>query len=78
MASEIRAGCCPPFNRYVFAVLFATVIIAADASGQDEPAAPEAKPRFDVWEYRVEGNTVLDSVVIERAVYAPARSRKDH
>lgn len=26
-------------------------------------------PRFDVWEYQVEGNTTLDNPIIERAVY---------
>ena len=44
------------------------VVMSGAAGGQEAPAA-EAKPRFDVWEYRVEGNTVLDSVAIERAVY---------
>ncbi|CAL1241103.1 ShlB/FhaC/HecB family hemolysin secretion/activation protein [Candidatus Methylocalor cossyra] len=32
-------------------------------------AEAEATPRFDVWEYRVEGNTVLDPKVIEKTVY---------
>ncbi len=37
--------------------------------GQDAADAA-AKPRFDVWEYRVEGNTVLDGRAVERVVYA--------
>ena len=32
--------------------------------------APAPAPRFDVWEFRVEGNTVLPVETIERAVYA--------
>ncbi|MEQ1801398.1 MAG: POTRA domain-containing protein [Gammaproteobacteria bacterium] len=47
----------------------ALACVAAPAvRGQDVPAAT-AKPGFDVWEYRVEGNTVLDALAIERAIY---------
>ncbi|MBL8200201.1 MAG: ShlB/FhaC/HecB family hemolysin secretion/activation protein [Chromatiales bacterium] len=46
----------------------ALACVAAPAvRGQDAPGA--ARPGFDVWEYRVVGNTVLDSLAIERAVY---------
>ncbi len=54
--------------RSVIAACVSCVVMSGAAGGQETPAA-EAKPRFDVWEYRVDGNTVLDSVVIERAVY---------
>lgn len=43
-------------------------VLSSSASGQ-EPAAGGEKPRFDVWEYRVEGNSVLSAVAIERALY---------
>ncbi len=49
------------------------------ARGQ-EAEGGEAKPRFDVWEFRVEGNTVLDALAIERAVYpqlGPGRTIDD-
>ena len=40
---------------------------------QQAPANPPAKeqqaPRFDVWEYRVQGNTLLERQDVERAVY---------
>ncbi len=29
----------------------------------------EATPRFDVWEYQIDGNTTLDNPIIERTVY---------
>lgn len=37
------------------------------ASARGDEAEP--KPRFDVWEYRIEGNTTLDNSIIERTVY---------
>ena len=40
-------------------------LLSAHAYAQDAPPA-----RFDVWEFRVEGNTVLPAETIERAVYA--------
>ena len=54
--------------RSVIAFCGTCVVVSGTASGQ-EPPSGEGKPRFDVWEYRVEGNTILDSVAIERAVY---------
>jgi hemolysin activation/secretion protein len=41
---------------------------AAPAAGQPEAQA-RAEPRFDILEYRVEGNSVLTREQIERAVY---------
>jgi hemolysin activation/secretion protein len=43
-------------------------------------AAPEPSPRFDVWEYRVEGNSALDTQTVEKTVYGflgPGRSIDD-
>ena len=55
-------------DRSVVATCMTCVVMSGGALGQEAPVA-ETKPRFDVLEYRVEGNTVLDSVAIERAVY---------
>jgi hemolysin activation/secretion protein len=41
----------------------------AAASPEQAAAAQESAPRFDVMEYQVENNTVLDSVRIEKTVY---------
>jgi hemolysin activation/secretion protein len=56
-------------HRSAIALLAVVCSAPFCAKAQDAAVAVEAKPRFDVWEYRVEGNTVLDSVAIERAVY---------
>jgi hemolysin activation/secretion protein len=40
------------------------------APGAATPAQTPAEPRFDILEFVVEGNTVLDSETIERLVYA--------
>ena len=38
--------------------------------GEPQPANPPTGERgFDIWEYRVEGNTVLDEKIIEKTVY---------
>lgn len=42
--------------------------------------AEQAVRRFDIWEYRIEGNTLLESAIIESAVYpflGPQKSLKD-
>jgi hemolysin activation/secretion protein len=65
--------------------------LAPSPTSADETAAPaeqtaaksaeaEAAPRFDVWEYRVVGNSVLDHKVIEKTVYGylgPGKSLDD-
>ena len=52
------------------ATLLAFVVLPALARAADAPAsAPPPKQHFDVLEYQVEGNTVLDAEAIERAVY---------
>lgn len=45
----------------------AEAIPQAETSGTAAPTV--AAPRMDIWEYRVEGNTLLDASVIEGAVY---------
>jgi hemolysin activation/secretion protein len=54
------------------------------AAGEGKTAAKstetEEAPRFDVWEYRVEGNSALDRKIIEKTVYGylgPGRSIGD-
>lgn len=54
--------------------LLTTVDLAAqEAPTQEAPAsaspAEEDDATFDVWEYQVEGNTLIDAELIERAVY---------
>ena len=52
---------------------------ADNLAGTDELAA-QAKPQFDVWEYQIQGNSRLDAIDIERAVYAhlgPAKTIDD-
>lgn len=63
----------------------AALLLAGAAGAQAQDAVPaaepvEAAPTFDVWEYRVLGNTVLPAPAIERAVYphlGQARSFED-
>lgn len=82
-------------QRFLFCCLFVlafdmerslAVEPPADTSPSTEtPAAnpagsTEAAPRFDVWEYRVDGNSALDPRVIEKTVYpflGPAKSIGD-
>ena len=85
-----------PPRYQALARLFRTVIIAtlltlpmlgvanalaateSDAASAEQSAA--ASPRFDVWEYQVQGNSRLEAIDIERAVYAhlgPAKTIED-
>jgi hemolysin activation/secretion protein len=44
--------------------------LGQEGNGPDVGAAEaDAEPPFDVWEYRVQGNTLLPGVAIEKAVY---------
>ena len=63
------------YCRFQIALLAAALVLPFSANGQDV-AEGKAKARFDVWEYRVEGNTVLDAVVIERVVYGQLGPQK--
>lgn len=55
-------------------------VASKKAENSAENATENAAPRFDVFEYLIEGNTVLDAAAIERAVYpflGPQRSVQD-
>ena len=58
---------------FACSLLLAAIMAPASAaeSGAAAPAAQESaeNPRFDVWEYQVEGNTLLNATEIERTVY---------
>ncbi|MEO7386788.1 MAG: POTRA domain-containing protein, partial [Gammaproteobacteria bacterium] len=58
-----------PFFPRVARPLLAVAGLMSFAALADGVVAASDKPRFDVWEYRVDGNTVLDNVAIEQAVY---------
>lgn len=63
-------------------VVLAGFVASADAAetGEAPVAAPAAEQRFDVWEYRVLGSSVLSNLEIEHAVYpflGPQRSLQD-
>jgi hemolysin activation/secretion protein len=57
------------------------VAVAAEEQVPAPPGAqPAESPRFDIWEYRIEGATRLDHTLIEKTVYAylgPGRSIDD-
>ncbi len=64
----------PPFRSPLFAAIAALLLLiaavplrAAEAS-LPAAASPAAEPAFDIWEYQVEGNSVLGVEAIERAV----------
>lgn len=44
-------------------------VLFAPLSGAAEEPAPRAMKSFDILEYRIEGNTVLPALAVERAVY---------
>ena len=72
---------------FLCSFLVSSPLLRADETrptGQTMPNAPdvaiESEERFDVWEYQVEGNTLLPSKDIERTVYSylgPGKSIKD-
>lgn len=57
-----------PFAR-LLSVVFLWLLIAFGVHAEADAPADPATPRFDVFEYRVEGNSVLPAERIERAVY---------
>ncbi len=48
-----------------------TLMMAAAAPAEESPGPEQQQPeaRFDVWEYAISGNAVLDTRAIEKAVY---------
>ncbi|MEI7840399.1 MAG: ShlB/FhaC/HecB family hemolysin secretion/activation protein [Methylococcaceae bacterium] len=59
------------YNLLPYAVLFcATPLWAQEANNQENVAvAAQAQPGFDLFELQVDGNTVLDSALIEKTLY---------
>jgi hemolysin activation/secretion protein len=61
------------FAHSCLLLALASGLLAPHARAQDAASraanAAGAKQRFDVYEYQVEGNTVLDTEAVERAVY---------
>ena len=65
---------CVQFQPFlvVWAILAWLPCAVADDAGPSDAAAaqmPDEAPRFDIWEIRVEGNTLLNRPVIEGVVY---------
>ncbi len=75
--------------RWLFVVAFLVACVARAHAHEAGPASQQAGsdsaaesdlPRFDILEYQVEGNTVLPTIEVERAVYpflGPQRTIKD-
>jgi hypothetical protein len=56
--------------RFVLAAFACFLLFARASIGAVETAPSSADPRFDIWEYQVEGNSLVAAVDIERAVYS--------
>jgi len=53
---------------------------ASGAAGEPQASADPDQPRFDIWEFAIAGNTLLEARLVERAVYAhlgPERTIED-
>ena len=57
-----------PSTYLVLAMLVLAAMVSSAVRAEDT-VTDAVKPRFDVFEYRVEGNTVLDNRTIERVIY---------
>lgn len=56
--------------RYLFATMcWVLALSSLPLHAQDQPASDQDQPHFAVWEYRVQGNTLLIKQVIERVLY---------
>ncbi|MPZ43707.1 MAG: BamA/TamA family outer membrane protein [Betaproteobacteria bacterium] len=67
-------------TRRVLLLCFTLYTAYAGVQGPAAGVETEEAPRFDILEYRVEGNTVLTTLEVERAVYGylgPERTIKD-
>lgn len=70
----------PEENRFAPFCRRLAVVLLVCTGGSLARAATDDMPRFDVWEYQVHGNTVLNAPQIERAVYphlGPGRTLAD-
>ena len=59
----------PSLSAWRCSVVFLLLSIAFGVHAEADPPAEPSTPRFDVFEYRVEGNSVLPVERVERAVY---------
>lgn len=63
-------------NKIIYKTLSMMMLVAllcmqaSLANKEDQLDQENQQPTFDVWEYRIEGNTLLDNTEIEKAVYA--------
>lgn len=67
--------------RCVLGAAMALMLAGPPAQADDIPSAEASDEsagveRFDIWEYQVEGNTLLPTVDVERAVYAHLGERR--
>ncbi|HEY9199239.1 MAG TPA: POTRA domain-containing protein [Gammaproteobacteria bacterium] len=53
------------------------MVLALFAAGAQAAPEEQAAPRFDIWEYAIEGNTLLERKRIERVVYQHLGERKN-
>lgn len=68
----------PTPSQLLLSLALALLLSGAAIAATD--GAPATGERFDVWEYRVSGNTVLDAVALEKTLYphlGPHRSIAD-
>jgi hemolysin activation/secretion protein len=68
------------FGLQLAATLMTAQFLTPIAAAQPAPAAPASSPHFEIDEFRVEGNTTLPNVDIERAVekfLGPDRTSQD-
>ena len=49
---------------------------AQSESDGDVAATPSQVPRFDIWEFQVEGNSLLERMQVERTVYSHLGPKK--
>ena len=57
-------------DRLPYLFLLPVLLYSAHAAGQEEGVAEAHEQlRFDVWEYRIGGNTLLDVQLVEKTVY---------
>jgi len=55
--------------RYCVIALFTLLSVPLAEANMAKAATDESSHPFDVWEFRIEGNTILDNQVIEKTVY---------
>lgn len=79
-AQNCLAWALRPIQRLLVRMLAFAALIALLPASVSAADAPAERLRFDIWEFRVEGNTLLPAIEVERAVYpflGPQRSDRD-